>query len=212
MKHRTSIFIVLAISLLATSCVKEKLENTYNNQEDKIDQYIEKNRYKKSTVKVPARDPETGEIKLDGDGQPVMKDSTVTDTMRVVYNQGSARLVIKEGEGEELRSNGSVAFYYAAYTFTNSISSSNMFSTNHLETASSAGWTLSDENDDILTINLETYELISGLKNGLVGVRSGEECQIFFSGKYGFGKKGIGIVPATSALVYKIWVESISNE
>lgn len=212
MKHRTSIFIVLAISLLATSCVKEKLENTYNNQEDKIDQYIEKNRYKKSTVKVPARDPETGEIKLDGDGQPVMKDSTVTDTMRVVYNQGSARLVIKEGEGEELRSNGSVAFYYAAYTFTNSISSSNMFSTNHLETASSAGWTLSDENDDILTINLETYELIPGLKNGLVGVRSGEECQIFFSGKYGFGKKGIGIVPATSALVYKIWVESISNE
>lgn len=212
MKHRTIIFIVLAISLLATSCVKEKLENTYNNQEDKIDQYIEKNRYKKSTVKVPARDPETGEIKLDGDGQPVMKDSTVTDTMRVAYNQGSARLVIKEGEGEELRSNGSVAFYYAAYTFTNSISSSNMFSTNHLETASSAGWTLSDENDDILTINLETYELIPGLKNGLVGVRSGEECQIFFSGKYGFGKKGIGIVPATSALVYKIWVESISNE
>lgn len=212
MKHKISIFVVVLIGLLATSCVKEKLENTYNNQESKIDQYIEKNRYTKGTVKVPARDPETGEIKVNENGEPVMRDSTVTDTMRVVYNGGSARLVTKEGEGEELKSNGSIAFYYAGYTFSGSISSSNLFSTNHLETASSAGWTLTDENDDILTINLETYELITGLKNGLIGVKSGEECQIFFSGKYGFGKKGIGIVPATSALVYKIWVESISNE
>jgi hypothetical protein len=120
--------------------------------------------------------------------------------------------VTKEGEGEELKSNGSVAFYYAGYVFSSGISSSNLFSTNHQETAANAGWTLTDEDDDILTINLESYELIPGLKSGLQGVRSGEECQILFSGKYGFGKKGVGIVPANSALIYKIWVESISNE
>jgi FKBP-type peptidyl-prolyl cis-trans isomerase len=56
------------------------------------------------------------------------------------------------------------------------------------------------------------YELIPGLKAGLTGVKGGEECQIFFSGKYGFGNESVGIVPANSALVYKIWVESISND
>ena len=68
MKHSIHIFTLLVICLCSVSCVKEKLENTYNNQEDKIDQYIEKNRYKKGTVKVPSRDPETGEIQFDGNG------------------------------------------------------------------------------------------------------------------------------------------------
>lgn len=189
MKLKTLVSATLAVISL-TSCVKEKLENTYNNQEDRIDQYIEKNRYVRSTV----------------DGV------AVTDTLRVVYNGGSTRLVTKEGEGEELNSNGMIAFYYAGYTFNGSISNSNLFTTNHLETATSAGWELTDKSYDILAIDLAEYELIKGLFNGLTGVKAGEECQIFFSGKYAFGKRALGIVPANSALVYKIWVESISNE
>lgn len=178
MKHSIYLAAILALCLSTNSCIKEKIETTYNNQEDKIDQYVEKNR---------------GE-------------------MRVVYNEGSTRLVTKEGDGEELQGNGSIAFYYAGYTFTSSISASNLFATNHAETAASAGWTLTDEQDNILTINLGEYELIPGLKAGLIGVKGGEECQIFFSGKYGFGNESVGIVPANSALVYKIWVESISND
>ena len=178
MKIRTITYAALSVCILLTSCVKEKLENIYNKQEDKIDQFIEKNRYQKRT--------ENGE--------------TVTDTLRVIYNSGSSRLVTKEGEGEELKENGAIAFYYAGYIFSNGISNSNLFTTNHKETAVSSGWTLTDE------------QLLPGLKSGLAGVRAGEECQIFFSGKYGFGKKSSGIVPANSALVYKIWVESISNE
>ena len=190
MNHKSIIISILAFCLAFSSCVKEKLENTYNNQEDRIDQFIEKNRYVKTTV----------------DGK------TVTDTLRVVYNGGSSRLVTKEGEGEELKSDGMVAFYYAGYTFNGSISNSNLFTTNHLETATSAGWSLTDTEFEILTIDLGEYELINGLHNGLTGVKAGEECQIFFSGKHAFGKRALGIVPANSALVYKIWVESISNE
>jgi FKBP-type peptidyl-prolyl cis-trans isomerase len=186
MKHKFIISALAAIYLVNVSCVKEKLADTYNKQEDKIDQYIEKNRY--------------------------VKNGGETDTLNVYYNGGAARLVTKEGEGEELTGTGSVAFYYAGYTFSGSISASNLFSTNHRQTAESASWTLTDEQDDILTINLSEHELLPGLKNGLVGVKGGEECQILFSGKYGFGKKGSGIVPANSALVYKIWVESVSNE
>lgn len=189
MKLKTLVLATLAFISL-TSCVKEKLENIYNNQEDRIDQYIEKNRYVKTTV----------------DGV------SVNDTLRVVYNGGSTRLVTKEGEGEELKSNGMIAFYYAGYTFNGSISNSNLFTTNHLETATSANWELTDKSYDILTIDLAEYELIKGLLNGLTGVKAGEECQILFSGKYAFGKRALGIVPANSALVYKIWVESISNE
>lgn len=189
MKLKTLALAALAFITLS-SCVKEKLENTYNNQEDRIDQFIEKNRYVKTTV--------------DGVAE--------TDTLRVVYNGGSTRLVTKEGEGEELKSNGVVALYYAGYTFNGSISTSNLFSTNHLETATSAGWELTDKSYEIMTIDLSEYELIKGLLNGLTGVKAGEECHIFFSGKYAFGKRALGIVPANSALVYKIWVESISNE
>ena len=61
-------------------------------------------------------------------------------------------------------------------------------------------------------MNMADDELIEGLKNGLMGVKSGEECQILFSGKYGFGKKPFGIIPANSALLYEIWVVAVSND
>jgi FKBP-type peptidyl-prolyl cis-trans isomerase len=149
---------------------------------------------------------------MDENGQTVMKDSTVTDTLKVVYNGGPSRLIRKEGEGEALKADGAIAFYYAGYTFNGSISKNNLFVTNDIAAAAESGWTLSEEESKILTISLKDYDLIPGLRNGLIGVKSGEECEILFSGKYGFGKKGIGIVPANSALAYKIVVESISNE
>lgn len=182
MKHKFTVLLMLAVLTAPVSCVKQKLETIYNDQEKRIDQYIENNR------------------------------GTEENPLRVVYNEGSSRLVTKEGEGEELAPDGNIAFYYAGYTFSGSINNSNLFVTNHLESAASAGWTLTDEDAKVLTINLKEYELLPGLRSGLTGVKAGEECQILFSGKYGFGKKAFGIVPANSALVYKIWVESISND
>ena len=66
----------VAAALIAgsTSCVKEKLQVTYNSQESKIDQYIKTNKY---------------------------TDSSKSDSLRVVYNGGSTRLVMTEGTGEE---------------------------------------------------------------------------------------------------------------
>ena len=180
MKLRNLALVFMCIA--SVSCVKQKLETTYNSQESKIDQYIEKSRI------------------------------AGNDTLRVVYNGGASRLVTKEGEGEELSATGNIAFYYAGYVFSGSISNTNLFITNHLQTATEAGWTLSEEETQILTINLDEYKLIPGLKSGLIGVKGGEECQILFTGKYGFGNKAFGTIPANSPLVYKIWVESISND
>lgn len=129
-----------------------------------------------------------------------------------VNNGGANRLTLVQGEGEELGSDGSLTFYYAGYTFNGSVSPSNMFATNREESANDANWKLTDAEYDALTINLKDDELIPGLKMGLEGVKAGEECEIIFSGKYGFGNKAFGMIPAKSALLYKIWVVSISND
>ena len=181
----------MLLCLAGTSCVKAKLEVTYNNQEDKIDQYITKNMYVTRTTE---------------------EGSTTTDTLRVVYNGGANRLVTKEGSGEELREDGTIEFYYAGYVFSGSKSASNLFITNHEATATAAGWELTDSDWSSYRIRMHEAKLLEGLKKGLTGVKSGEECQILFSGKYGFGNKEFGIIPANSALLYEIWVEAISND
>lgn len=177
----TGIIFIIA----GTSCTKEKLEMTYTNQEAKIDQYINSNKY---------------------------TDSSKTDSLRVVYNGGTTRLVLTEGTGEELNANGTAAIYYAGYVFNGNKSNANLFITNHEDTARNAGWQLTDENFDIYQFNMSDTRFVEGLKKGLIGVRGGEHCQILFSGKYGFGNEEFGIIPANSALLYEIWVEAISND
>lgn len=187
MNRRISLYITILLAgiLGLSSCTKKKLETTYTNQESKIDQYITKNKY---------------------------TNAEKTDSLRVVNFNGSNRLVKTEGTGEELSSTGTVAFYYAGYVFNGSKSPSSLFVTNHKETATAAGWNLTDEQFTIYQINMADVKLITGLWNGLLGVKAGETSEILFSGKYGFGNKEVGIIPANSALLYEIWVEAVSNE
>lgn len=137
--------------------------------------------------------------------------SSKTD-MRIERNGGANRLVTVEGEGEMLEENGFVSFYYAGYTFSGSFSTSNLFVTNHQATAEQAGWNLTDAEYALYETNMSDARLIPGLKDGLKGVRAGEECEILFSGKYGFGNESFGIIPANSALLYKIWVVGVTND
>ena len=178
MKTMYKIFSVLVLAAAFTSCMGSKLEQTYNNQESKIDSYI----------------------------------SSKGEGYRSVRNGGANRLIIKEGEGEELSRNGFVSFYYAGYTFNGSFSSSNLFITNHQETAEQAKWELTDADYQIYEINFNDAKLTDGLKDGLLGVKAGEECEILFSGKYGFGNEEFGIIPANSAQLWKIWVVGVAND
>lgn len=175
----SAIFVMAAMTL--SSCVKEKLEVTYNGQESKISTYIE-NELKKS------------------------------NEYTVEYLSGSNRLTRKQGEGEALGKNGTVTFYYAGYTFNGNVVSTAMFASNHEATVANAGWELTEIDLQPLTVNLKENDLVEGLRNGLEGVKGGQECEIVFSGKYGFGNSTFGIIPANSALLYKIWVISVSND
>lgn len=177
MNRITKIFIAIVFCISSSSCIKEKMETIYSNQESKIDSYLAK-----------------------------------FDSTMVIRNQGSNRLIKTKGEGEKLKEDGMVSFYYAGYTFSNGApSNSNLFVTNHKETADKAGWTLTEEEFNLYEISMTDASLLVGLRKGLIGVQPGEECEIVFSGKYGFGRKSFGIIPANSALLYKIWVVGVAN-
>lgn len=178
----------LAITVFTgVSCMKNQLETTYNKQEDQIDQYI--------TKSMVVKNEEGG-----------------TDTLRVVRNEGSNRLVLKEGTGEELAPDGYVSFYYAGYAFSGSVSASNMFTTNRQASAEEAGWNTEEGGYELYEVNFKESGFIDGLQKGLTGVRAGEECEIMFSAKYGFGNKALGIIPAKTALLYRIWVVGVTND
>ncbi|MBO4760318.1 MAG: FKBP-type peptidyl-prolyl cis-trans isomerase [Bacteroidales bacterium] len=182
MKSR-HIIILSVMSCLLASCTKEQIKEKYNTQEERIEQFIQ---------------------------NQIAQDKSRS----VVYNKGSQRLILKEGEGEALNEKGTISFYYAGYVFSgNSISNDAMFATNNKDIAESVKWNVSDTTAfEIKTLTLSEGDMVTGLKNGLVGVKGGEECYILFSGKYGFGNKQSGTIPANSALVYHVWVESLSNE
>lgn len=191
----------------AASCVKDKLEETYSRQETQIDTYLTRNRVvKRDSIQIiitpNADDPtknDTTKLKVEWE-----------DTLDVVYNNGAARLIKTEGTGPELTENGAVSFYYAGYIF--SSSPSTLFATNHRETAEGANFELTDADYELIEADMTKARMIDGLRNGLIGVRSGEECEIVFSGKYGFGDEIFGTIPVNSALLYKIWVVGVSNE
>lgn len=172
------IIIAMVFCIASSSCIKEKMETIYSNQESKIDSYLAK-----------------------------------FDSTMVIRNEGSNRLIKTKGEGDELESDGMVSFYYAGYVFTNGApSNANLFVTNHKETADKAGWTLTEGEFNLYEISMTDANLLEGLRKGLKGVQPGEECEIVFSGKYGFGRKSFGIIPANSALLYKIWVVGVTND
>ncbi len=177
------IAIAAVLAALAVSCTKEDVKTTYSRQEQNIEAFV------KSIL-------------------------SSVDTAYVVYNNGASRVVVSYGDGDSLSAGGNVAFRYAGYVLSgSSLGNSNLFSTNSSEVASAAGWSLSDESMfEVKEADLDKSGFIEGLRYGLEGVRAGQECYILFSGKYGFGKRPLGTIPANSALAYHIWVESISND
>lgn len=184
MTGRVKIMTILAVmAALMGSCAKEDIKTQYSKQEQNIESFIS------STL-------------------------SSVDTAYVVRNRGTDRVVIVPGQGDSLKSSGTVSFYYAGYVMSgSSVSASSLFSTNRKDIAEAAGWELSDSTAlDIRTLAIASSGLVDGLRYGLEGVRGGQECYILFSGKYGFGKKPLGTIPANAALAYHVWVESISNE
>ena len=140
---------------------------------------------------------------------------TAAKGVKTIYKGNAVRVILKEGTtADSLATDGVVSFYYGGYTMNGtSLNDNNLFATNYKTLAESSRWTLSDESTFALTtLKLDETPLLEGLRDGLAGVRGGEECYIIFLGKYGFGNHASGTIPAKATLVYHIWVDSIQNE
>ena len=182
MKHILTALGILA-AMLPLSCTKQLLQANYDKQETQIETFVE-NLLKKDA------------------------DATLT------RNGGAYRVTLADtlSHADSLDYGGSVSIWWACYVLSgSSVSASNMVATNKQECADEAGWALTDSGQYQLDTFTLDDELLEGLKLGLHGVATGDECYIMFSGKYGFGKMKQGTIPARSALVYHIWVDSYSN-
>ena len=182
-------FLLAVVAGLFPACNKQSVQLAYDKQETNIAKFVE------------------AQLKAD-------------TTATVTYKDGTVRVVLHDTlrrEGllaDTLRAGGTVSFYYAGYTLSSSasVSAGNLFATNHRNTADAAGWRLSDTTAfRIQTLTLDD-QLLEGLQRGLEGVRNQDECYVLFSGKYAYGSHAQGTIPARSALVYHIWVNSISND
>ena len=124
MKKSTRILIPALLLALAAgllpACNKEAVQLAYDKQETNIANFVEAQRKTDKTARVTYKD---GVVRV-----------TMHDTLT------------REGLlADTLHTGGTVSFYYAGYTLTSaSVSSSNLFATNHKKTADAAGWQLSD--------------------------------------------------------------------
>jgi hypothetical protein len=93
------------------------------------------------------------------------------DGVRVIRNGGSNRIVYTEGTGaDSLAVGDSVKFYYAGYVFSNGKGS--LFATNNPQIAQEKDFPLSGDLEERI---LNGGNFISGLANGLAGVKAGEK-------------------------------------
>lgn len=123
---------------------------------------------------------------------------------KIVRNEISSRIIIKEGSGEGIVPGDSVYFYYAGYIFSNG--KGELFATNNTEVAKEADFLT----DGVLEGKVVGGgDLLSGLSGGLVGARQGETCNIVFSAKYGYNNTVVYNIPKLSPLFFEVWVERI---
>ncbi len=171
--------------ILSAACGKSDLETAITKQEGYIESFI-------STA-----------LKAD-------------ETATVTITEGVYRLTqhdTLDAKRDSLLWDGRVTLNYACYTLTSaSVSASSLVATNVKSVASAAGWSLTDTTQFTpVTLTLDKT-LVEGLRLGLYGVQPGDEGYILFNGKFGYGKRIQGTIPASSALAYRIWIDSIEND
>jgi hypothetical protein len=124
---------------------------------------------------------------------------------KVVRLNGSNRVVISAGtSADSLEVGDSLYFHYSGYVF--SSGKGNLFVTNDTTVANANNFVTDGAAEKVV---LGNDGFISGLRNGLHGVRTGEKCYIIFSGKYGYGNSIMFNLPKLSPLLFDITVDKI---
>ena len=173
---------VILLSIVLGACTQQALQTTYDKQTTNIESFI------------------SSQMKAD-------------ETATLTRTGGAYRLTLNDTldpARDSLGWNGSVTLDYALYVLTgSSVSAQNLVATSREDVATAAGWDLSDkEQFKKVTISMQDH-ILEGLRMGLYGVQPQDDAYILFTGKYGYGNREQGTIPAKSALVYHVWIESI---
>lgn len=174
--------VILLSIIVSGACTQQALQTTYDKQTTNIESFIS----------AQMKADETATLTRTGGAYRVTLNDTLDPTR------------------DSLGWNGSVTLDYALYVLSgSSVSSSNLVATSVQEIADAAGWDLSDK-DQFQKVTLSMQDdLLEGLKMGLYGVQPQDDAYILFTGKYGYGSREQGTIPAKSALVYHVWIYSI---
>ncbi len=174
--------VLISLALVFAACTQQALQTTYDKQTTTIESFV------------------TAQMKSD-------------ETATLTRTGGAYRVTLHDTldpARDSLGWNGKVTLYYAMYILSgSSLSASNLVATNSEEIATAASWDLTDKTQfGLVTLDMQD-DLLEGLKMGLYGVQPEDEAFILFTGKYGYGSKEQGMIPARSALAYHVWIESI---
>ena len=128
-----------------------------------------------------------------------------TYNYKVVRLNGSNRVVVSSGtSADSLEVGDSLYFHYSGYVFSSGKGS--LFATNDTTVAKANNFVTDGAAQKVV---LGNDGFISGLHNGLNGVRTGENCYIIFSGKYGYGNSVMFNLSRLSPLLFDITVDKI---
>ncbi|MCI1778602.1 MAG: FKBP-type peptidyl-prolyl cis-trans isomerase [Bacteroidales bacterium] len=132
--------------------------------------------------------------------------SSSLSNYQTVRKGGSNRIIIEEGASSPgvLGTGDSLYFYYAGYVFSRGKGA--LFTTNYPKLAKEKGF---NTDTTVMKIRYGADDLISGLKNGLDGVREKEHSYIIFSAKYGYGNSAVYNIDKLSPLFFEVWIEKI---
>lgn len=127
------------------------------------------------------------------------------DPIEVVRNNGSNRVVVSAGKsGTEAAKDDSLYIRYAGYIFSRGKGA--LFVTNDADVASRNSF---PQQESPYKMKLGSTDMVSGLANGLEGVKEGEHCYIIFSAKYGFNNTVVYNIPKLSPLFFEVWVDKV---
>lgn len=128
-----------------------------------------------------------------------------TNGYKVVRLNGSNRVIVKSSAAaDSLETGDSLYFHYSGYVF--SSGKGDLFVTNDTAVARVNNFVTDGAAKKVV---LGNDGLISGLHNGLHGVKTGEECYIVFSGKYGYGNSVMFNLSKLTPLLFDITVDKV---
>jgi FKBP-type peptidyl-prolyl cis-trans isomerase len=117
-----------------------------------------------------------------------------------LYEPGDTTISASEGD--------SVYFYYAATLVTDTLK---YFDTNDRALANALKLNMPSEKFEPVKVIVGNNNLLPGLSTGLNMVHFNDFGEIIFNSDMGFGKKGNGIVPPLSPLIFKVVIVAVKK-